>query len=304
MTICKKTLFFFCLALVIFSPFRGKIQAAQARFSQNVNFKSKKLLKITIIDVWQGDSIFLQFPNGHNALIDAGEGKTEYSVFDAPTIDIYPFLKRNNISKTDIQYFVATHPHHDHIGGAPEILKNFNLKTIYDSGMAYTTENYLDFLKILDKKHVQYIIPKVGSFLKWDKDVSVQVLHSGDKHYPNPNNNSIVLKIKYKNFAIILTGDAEKEAEEDILNTGINLNTTILKAAHHGSDTSCSDDFLDQTSPQVIVISVGLYNKFGHPVPSTIEKFKNRNYKIYRTDQNGNINIITDGQTYTIKTEK
>lgn len=299
----KNTLFF-CLALFIFALFQTELQGTQARFSQNPNFKSKKLLKITLIDVWQGDSIFVQFPNGHKALIDAGDGKTEYSVFDAPTIDIFPFMKQNNISKTDIQYFVGTHPHHDHIGGALSIIKYFNIKVVYDSGMPYTTENYLDFLKLIDKKHIKYIIPKVGSSLNWDKDVSVQVLHSGNKHYPNPNNNSIVLKIKYKNFAIILTGDAEKEAEDDMLNTGINLNATILKAAHHGSDTSCSDAFLDQISPQVIVISVGLYNKFGHPVPSTIEKFKNRNYKIYRTDQDGNIDIITDGITYTIKTEK
>ncbi len=261
-------------------------------------------LKVTVIDVWQGDCILLELPNGRKALIDAGEGGTGLNSFDAPRIDILPYMKRNNITRTNIQFFLFTHPHSDHIGGAAQILKKFSFKRIYDSGMNYATSTYINLLKDIKKQGLPYIVPKIGDALDWDPKVKITVLNSGSKTEKNANNNSIVLHIVYSNFSILLTGDAEKKIEYQMIKSGYRLDSTILKACHHGSSTSSSEAFLFAVHPKDILISVGLNNKFGLPAQAVIDLFYSIGASVWRTDRDGDIQIITDGNAYSITTEK
>lgn len=257
-----------------------------------------------MIDVWQGDSILLEFPGGDRALIDTGEGGTGADSFDAPRVDILPYMKRNGIGKNGIKYLVLTHPHSDHIGGAATLLDKFDFKTVYDCGMPYTTDTYINLLKKIDTKKIKYMIPQTGQQLEWDPSVKIQTLHSGGSHFKEPNNNSIVLHVRFKDFSILLMGDAEKKVEEMLLTENAEIYSTILKAGHHGSATASSEEFLGQVLPKEILVSVGLNNIFGLPDSSIMERFIQKGARVWRTDVHGDVKIITDGQNYMIASEK
>lgn len=295
-------LFFLLSVLLINFPVfaRGK----KPELKEGLLDPSLPVLEITMIDVWQGDSIFLRLPGGQTVLVDAGDGRTEYTSYDAPEVNIIPFLKRNGIDRTNLDIFLATHPHHDHTGGAASIIEHYDIRTVYDSGMPYTTDSYLKFLNLVDSRDIEYIIPSTGDKLDWDPDVEITVLHNYEEGEENPNNNSIVLRLTYGLFSILLTGDAEKEVEMDILSLGLPVKSYFLKSGHHGSDTSSSEVFLEQVHPAVVLVSVGQYNKFGHPVPGIIERYKNYGCRVLRTDQSGDITVLTDGKHYQIITEK
>ncbi len=295
----KKIIFVLCLIFPIILLFT----CAKASLEGKVDL-SKPLLRVVVLDVWQGDSIFIEFPNGKIALIDAGQGGMTYYRFDAGKMVVAPFLRRNHIKTID--YLVMTHPHADHIGGFPYILENFNVKNVYDCGMPYTTELYMRCLEIISKKHIHYEVPLGIKKLHWCPGVRIYQLHpTRDWEYSdNPNDNSIVLLIKYKKVSFLLTGDAEEASEASIVDSGFNIHATILKVPHHGSDTSSTDEFIDAVDPEVAIISVGKGNKFHHPAPTTILKYKSRGIKLYRTDYDGNVEILTDGYKYQIKTYK
>ncbi|MBU1078182.1 MAG: MBL fold metallo-hydrolase [Spirochaetes bacterium] len=264
----------------------------------------KPLLKVVFLDVWQGDSILLIFPNKKSMLIDGGSGGNKYSRFDAGRMVINPYLKKNHISS--IHDLVMTHPHSDHIGGLVEVLKAKKIDNVFDCGMSYTTELYLDCLTLIDKKKINYNIPSRGDKIKVDPLVDIKVLHPGKdwSYSDNPNNNSIVIKVKYKKVSFLFTGDIEEEVEYNILDSGEDLSATVLKVPHHGSDTSSSDAFLSAVDPETAVIMVGKNNKFGHPTPSILASYEDRNIKLFRTDYDGDVTFITDGSHYEVKSLK
>ena len=264
----------------------------------------KPVLKVVFLDVWQGDSMLVIFPNKKTLLIDGGSGGSKYSRFDAGKMIIGPYLRKNRISKIDA--IVTSHPHSDHIGGLLNIFKRFKINTVYDSGMTYTTELYMNCLTIIDKKKMKFKIPHLGQKIKIDPDVEVKVLHpSKDWSYSdNPNDNSIVLHIKYGKVSLLFTGDIEESVEFHLIEEGVDINSTILKVAHHGSDTSSSVDFIDAVNPEAAIVSVGKNNKFGHPSALVMSSYEDQGVSIYRTDYDGDITFITDGSHYKIKTEK
>ncbi len=286
-------LFFFPLLFLLSSIY------LQASLNGKVNYYAP-LLKVIFFDVWQGDSILIITPSGKIALIDAGLGGSEYMRFDAGKMVIFPYLKKHKIRKID--YLVMTHPHNDHIGGLIYLFKKEPIKNVYDCGMPYTTQLYMNCLEIISEKNIKYQIPYAPSKLKWDPMLKVTVVHppKGWQYSDNPNDNSLVIKIIYKKISFLFTGDVENEAEYAIVQSGYNISATILKVPHHGSDTSSSDTFIDAVNPEVAIISVGKDNKFGHPSPSTIARYKERGIKIYRTDYYGDITVITDGNKYEI----
>lgn len=264
----------------------------------------KPVLRIAVIDVWQGDAILIRTPNGRNILVDAGEGETAYASYDAPKVNIIPFLRRNGIASNDLHTLVLTHPHHDHIGGALTILERYNIREVVDTGMPYTTEKYLRILRTVEQRGLRYTVPKVGDRLDWDPSLEVLVLNAHNERFHDANNNSLVLRISYGKFSILLAADAETEAEELMLTSGLPLRSLVLKAGHHGSDTSSSEPFLDAVRPETVVISVGLHNKFKHPSAEVVERFLRRGATVWRTDRHGDIIIETDGERYTVQAEK
>ncbi len=297
----KKLLKRYIFFLFIFIIISFNLNARSLRGKIN---PKRPLLKFIVLDVWQGDSILVVFPNRKVMLVDAGLGGSEYSKFDAGKMVVLPYLKKHHIK--EINYFIMTHPHSDHIGGMPYLLEHIKIDRAYDCGMPYATELYMRCLNLIDKEYVKYLIPRLGDYIKIDPRVMVKILHPSKdwEMSNNPNDNSIVVKIKYGKVSFLLTGDAEDNAEEFMLDEGLDLSATIIKVPHHGSDTSSSDDFIDAVNPEVAIISVGKNNKFGHPRPSTIAKYEERGVKIYRTDYDGTVEVITDGLKYEIHTEK
>ena len=248
---------------------------------------------ITMLDVGQGDSIFLSFPNNKgNILIDTG-GITSYETepwkqkkkFSYATSTIIPYLKSVGIDHLD--YLIITHGDSDHIGDATDIILNYKVdNVIMNSG--YNNYNEKSLIDILNKKSIKYQF-----FSTNDLRINEYVLHfinDIDKH--NENEDSLIIYTEINNHNILLMGDAGEESEEYILNEYNLGSVDILKVGHHGSKYSTSKNFIDTIKPNYALISVGLNNKFNHPSPITLENLQETN--AYLTSINGAIEIKID----------
>ena len=260
---------------------------------------SGKKLKVTFIHVGQGDATLIEFPNGKTALVDAGN---KGFGFDAGKRYVDPVLKYYGVSR--INWLIGSHPHSDHIGGFEYILKNYEVDTlvinefkakskIYNRILQYSRQNSI-YIKYVDEGDI--IIP--------DKQTRMYVLHpdttfeTGSPHSgQSVNNSSLVLKLLHGKNSFLFNGDAEIEIEKALLNYGGFLDCDVLKVGHHGSKTSSSKEFLSLAKPEMAIISVGKRNKFKHPAPVTIRKFRNLGIEYYRTDQVGAVVIESDGQS-------
>jgi competence protein ComEC len=255
-----------------------------------------KLLKVTFLDVGQGDSIFIQFPDKRNMLIDGGDGR----------FDILPsYLWDERIRKID--YLVLTHPHADHATGLINVLSSFKIGEVWDGGQEFTSSEYEKFLRIITNKRIPYKIVRAGQRLNITPRIGIDILHPQKRFLKDggsePNNNSVVMKLSYGKVNFLFTGDIEKEAEELLeIKYGDQLHSTILKAPHQGSRTSSTLKFLKKVSPKCAIISVGIRNPFGHPNPEVLKRYQNLEIKVYRTDKNGAITITTDGKDYWMET--
>ena len=246
--------------------------------------------EVTMVDVGQGDSIFLRSMKGDTILIDVGGKVTfgskekwqEASQTSNAEKTLIPYLQARGVSQID--HLVLTHTDTDHIGDLEEVAKRFKIKEICVSQGALTKPSFVKRLRTL-KRPVRTLkagdnLPMMGSKL--------QVL------YPNKvgdggNNDSIVLYGKLLGSSFLFTGDLEKEGEEELMVSYPNLKASVLKAGHHGSKGSSSEAFLDQLQPSLALVSAGENNRYKHPNDETLERFKERHIKVLRTDQNGAI---------------
>lgn len=258
---------------------------------QSVDSILQDTLEVHFIDVGQGDCALITC-SGHYMLIDGGN-KSESD-------KVYSYLKKHDISHLD--YIIGTHPDSDHIGGLSGAL---NIATI-DYALCSTTsadnESFANFEKYVKSQGKTITVPSIGeTFLLGNATVTVvgPVFQS-----TSDNNNSIVLRIDFGNTSFLFTGDAEEEEEFSILKSGANIRSTILKVAHHGSSSSCSDCFLDAVQPTYAVISVGKDNSYFHPTNATLDKIKQRDITLYRTDLQGTIICSSDGNSVSFHVEK
>ena len=246
--------------------------------------------EVTMVDVGQGDSIFLRSMKGDTILIDVGGKVTfgskekwqEASQTSNAEKTLIPYLQARGVSQID--HLVLTHTDTDHIGDLEEVAKRFKIKEICVSQGALTKPSFVKRLRTL-KCPVRTLkagdnLPMMGSKL--------QVL------YPNKvgdggNNDSIVLYGKLLGSSFLFTGDLEKEGEEELMVSYPNLKASVLKAGHHGSKGSSSEAFLDQLQPSLALVSAGENNRYKHPNDETLERLKERHIKVLRTDQNGAI---------------
>lgn len=256
-------------------------------------------LTVWVLDVGQGDSILLRSPNGKTMLVDAGE-VAAYAVVDAA-------MERHAIAALDV--VVATHPHSDHIGGMAKLIAEYPIAAFYLPNAVHTTRTFENMLDALEQANVP-VWPAVGgpsALLPWDEDVEVRILSplpEGD--YKDLNDQSVVLRVKYGDTAILLTGDAEAHAEEQMLAAldASLLRAAVLKLGHHGSNTSTSRAFLRAVDPQAAIASLGSGNSYGHPHRETLDSLFAYNVVFYRTDLDGEITVVLDGETVSITTEK
>ena len=250
-------------------------------------------LKVHYIDVGQGDSIFIELPDGKTALIDAGE--IEYGSV------VTNYIKNLNYQK--IYYIFATHPHSDHIGGMTKVVNSFDIGSIYMPNVSNNTTFYLNLLKSIEAKNKKIKVAVASKNVISTEDLNLKILAPADKEYEELNNYSIVLKLTYKEKSFIFMADAEYDSEMDLLNKNYDLKADVLKVGHHGSTSSTNYNFLKKVNPKIAVISVGENNDYGHPKEKILEKLKEIKAKIYRTDLNGNIVITTDGNKLKVKVE-
>ena len=253
-------------------------------------------LKIYFVDVGQGDSTCIVTPKNKVILIDGG-GNSKDENYDIGKQTLLPYLLDKKINKID--YCIVSHFDSDHCGGLMYILKNLKVKNIIIGKQYEEYENYKEFIKIAKDKKINIRVVEAGEKITIEKNLYIDVLWPINREkmvIQNAiNNNSLVFKLRYINFAMLFTGDIEEIAEKEILdnykeNTEF-LKSKILKVAHHGSKTSSTKEFINIVKPKYAVIGVGKDNKFGHPSNVTIENLKTINTEIYRTDEMGEISI-------------
>lgn len=255
-------------------------------------------LTVKVLDVGQGDAILIRAKD-QIVLVDTG---------DVPAKDeLVKMLKNQGI--TTIDKLIITHPHADHIGGATAVLQAFTVKQIYDSGQKTTSNLYKQYLTQIQKKNIPFTVVSAGMTIDLGNDMVLNIL-APDKSLINGtesdlNNNSIVAKLVYQNFSMLLTGDAESESEARMLKKDAAiLKSVVLKSGHHGSRTSSSVPFLQAVNPEAAIISLGANNEYHHPHPSTLKKYQDKKIAIYRTDKDGTVTVSSDGKNYTITKER
>lgn len=263
-------------------------------------------LKVYFIDVGQGDSTLIVTPQNKTILIDGGG--SEFSDFNVGEKTLLPYILDRGFNKID--YIIVSHFDSDHCGGLLYIMQEIKVKNIIIGKQYESSKNYEKFLEILKEKNINLKIVEAGNKINIENNLYFDILWPYSQNMISENainNNSLVCKLIYKNFSILFTGDIEKIAENEIINTYKNklylLKSNILKVAHHGSKTSSIKEFVENVNPQYALIGVGKNNKFGHPSDSTIQILNTKKTKIYRTDQMGEITIKTNGKEINIKSK-
>ena len=255
--------------------------------SENVKLQDNVNLEVYFLDVGQADSILIKLEDEY-MLIDAGNNEDGVKL-----VNYF-----NELGIKEFKYVFGTHPHEDHIGGMDDIINNFKIDNYYMPDKITTTKTFEDVLDALINNNLQYTILEKGDEFNLSS-ANFKVIYAGDETN-DINDSSIVLKLTYGNNSFLLTGDATSNVEKTLLNDDIK--SDVLKVAHHGSNYSSTDEFLDVVSPKYAVISVGKNNSYNHPSNSTLKKLNDRNIKLYRTDLDGTIKFTSDGENITITT--
>ena len=238
-----------------------------------------------VIDVGQADSILITTPSNKNMLIDGGDE-------DSAKI-IKSYLKNKKVKNLDV--VIATHPDSDHIGSLDYIIDNFDVEKIYMPNQTTDSECYINLIDSCNKKNLKVNYLSKDDSFNLDDSTNIYVL-SPSYITDNNNSNSIVLNISYKNNNFLFTGDCEESNEMDMINSYNLEDIDFLKVAHHGSYTASSLAFLEETTPDIAVISCGYKNSYGHPHKSTLDNLESVDAKIFRTDQNGSMQFYSDGE--------
>jgi competence protein ComEC len=300
-------------------------------------------LQVKVLDVgpMNGDAILIIVPNGKTVLVDAGDSPKAKNVVDA--------LKKSNVQQLD--YFISTHPHPDHLGGAAEVFKAFKVLNVIDNGqtpvipptlaaqlpkptptpkaqglvkpapkkpvrgVAAITKFYDDYKDAVSKSGAQYQQAQPGMRLDLGSGAFLTILAPTEPLFTKeqmktggnePNANSIVARLDYGSFSMLLPADAEEQTEHRLLTKEVNLQANVLKISHHGSKYASTDDFLKRVKPTIAIISCGDWNRYGHPAQPVLDRLRALNVKLYRTDLHGEVTITTRGRDndVAVKTSK
>lgn len=272
------------------------IQGADAETEEELETTEKVLssnstegnLIVHFIDVGQGDAILIETDN-KAAMIDFGDYLGD---------EVVPYLIEQGTDTLDLA--VVTHPHADHIGQLDTLMYNISVEEVWMNGHVHDTQTFERAIDAILDSDAYYDEPRAGDTYELG-DALIKVIHpvalSGDL-----NNDSIVLKVTFGDIKFLFTGDAEREAENEMMSRDFDLSADILKVGHHGSDTSSTVSFLDQVNPDVSVYMAGEGNSYGHPHADALSRIESVGSVIYGTDTHGHIIITTDGVTYEVET--
>ncbi|MFH0891204.1 MAG: ComEC/Rec2 family competence protein [Candidatus Falkowbacteria bacterium] len=246
-------------------------------------------LEVDFLDVGQGDAILIKTPAGQNVLIDGG-----------PDIAVTRDLSRN-LPWWDrtIDLMILTHPHDDHVNGLNDVLRRYAVKKILYTGVSHDSPGYLNWLRLVREEKASLLIADRPQTVRLGDNCYMEILYPLEsvlgRRVENLNNSSIVAKLVYGDTEFLFMGDAESEVEKGLLEKNVDLSADILKAGHHGSDTSSSEEFLAAILPEIAVIQVGENNNFGHPSRRILKRLERIRTQVYRTDLEGTIRLISDG---------
>ena len=252
-----------------------------------------RFLEVIFFDVGQGDAIFIETPSYHQILIDGGPDST---ILEKLSKEM-PFWDRS------IDLIILTHPERDHLTGLIEVLEKYKVENILWTGIVRDTAEYKEWKKLIEEEKAEIFIAKAGqkiSCLTWQiKQCDLEILQPFEslegKEFKDSNNTSIISKLVFGKNSFLFTGDAYKDVEGKLINKEAEIDSDVLKVAHHGSKTSSSEEFLKAVSPEIAVISVGRENKYGHPNEEVLELLEKYGIRVLRTDKDGDIKIISDG---------
>lgn len=266
-------------------------------------------LKATFIDVGQGSSTLVRFPGGTKMLIDGGGFYSES--FDVGRYVVAPFLWHERIKKVDI--VVLTHPHADHLNGLIYILNNFNVKEVWSNGQKANTGPYRNFIGIIEEKDIVHRIVSGDTPEKKIGGVAVRILNPERpiteenelvQRLNIVNDNSLVMKLDFRKTSILLPADISEFAETRLVSDNVDLKSDVLMAPHHGGYTSSTPPFLKKVCPEIAVFSCGVDNVFHNPHPDVLKRYRTIGSKILRTDRNGAVTIIMDGENISMRVFK
>ncbi len=250
-------------------------------------------LEVSFFDVGQGDSIFIETPQGHQVLIDGGPSYSK--ILDGLSKEM-PFYDE------DIDLVILTHPESDHMTGLFSVLENYQVKNVIWTGIEKEGEKFETWKRMLDEEGANVYYANLGDKVIMN-DVSLEIINPEElligESYKESNDTAVVVKMSYKDTSFLFAGDISSK-EEKLLN---DVNVDVLKVAHHGSKYSTSEEFLRAASPLIAVIQVGK-NSYGHPTEEVLTRLDNSGIKILRNDLNGSIKIVSDGKDYKIITNK
>lgn len=306
----KKMIFFvsFLLAVTLFMLFDLKINNTEKVVSKQntvISAKNKKIepiktkqivpesnadelyLKVSFLDVGQGDAEFIEWPDGEQMLVDCAKDATVLGALGR----VMKYYDK------EIDYLVVTHPDSDHYGGCIDVLKRFEVKNIVYTGLQKTDKSWQYFQDMISQENVKYT--EIAAQDIWQIDgASLNFLYPDkklDNNIKDSNNSSLVFKLSYGENDILFVGDAEEELENYLIGKyGDILNSEVLKVGHHGSGSSSAQSFIDAVSPDYSIISVGKWNSYGHPSRRTLKRLERSESQVYRTDELGDIVLKMD----------
>lgn len=245
-------------------------------------------LEVHYIDVGQGDSILIR-QGDQSMLLDAGNNNKGTTVWS--------YLLHQNVDH--LTYAIGTHPDADHIGGMDVVLYKIDCDTVMLPACASDTKTYEELIQTIGQREQTVVTPKRGQVYTLGK-ASFQILTDTDKDYgDNTNDYSLAFRLTFGDTSFLFTGDAEKAAEQDMLASGLTIQSDVFKAAHHGADTANTEDFLTAVHPTYCVISCGEGNSYGHPRAGVLNQLRAMGVKVFRTDEQGTIVATSDGSTIT-----
>lgn len=277
----RKTILF--LALVLLGL--ANLYVWQAVFNLDGN------LEVVFFEIGQGDAVFVETPRGHQILIDGGPSKKILEKL----AERLPFWDRS------LDLVILTHPEKDHSAGLIWVLNRYQVSNILWTGVLRETKSFQEWQEKLAKEQASIFTARAGQRIKAGQ-VQLSILHpleslAGEFLKESSNDSSIVFRLSFGETNFLFTGDITQKTEKELLAREIELSSGVLKVAHHGSKTSTAEEFLKEVSPEIAVISCGRNNPYGHPHQRVLNNLHNLGINILRTDQRGNIKIISNGET-------
>lgn len=267
----------------------------------SVAFSGPQALEVTFFDVGDGLCVFVYTPSGRSILVDCGSSSWRDNS-DIGRRLVAPYIQSRGLDSIDVA--VLTHPHADHMSGYPGLLDLKPARLILECGADYDSPEHVEFKKAAKRSNAKRNVARRGQVIDMGDGVRADILHPAGVHYLDLNDNSIVIRLIYKNVNILLAADASKDAEEEILEFGVDVHAQVLQVGHHGSRTATTPKWLAAVNPKIAVISCSKRSRHNFPSRKVTQRLDSFGVRTCTTAKCGAITISTDGDTIKVRTRR